>query len=67
MNKWKLDKTLPREVILAIVFMKRIHRRGLDFLGGPKTFTNFTGKQLLESFFNKVAGLQADSNTGVFL
>ena len=36
MNKWKLYKTLPREVILAIVFMKRIHRRGLDFLGGPK-------------------------------
>ena len=30
MNKWKLDKTLPREVILAIVFMKTIHRRGLD-------------------------------------
>ena len=29
MNKWKLDKTLPREVvILAIVFMKTIHRRG---------------------------------------
>ena len=28
MNKWKLDKTLPREVILAIVFMKKIHRRG---------------------------------------
>ena len=24
MNKWKLDKTLPREVILAIVFMKTI-------------------------------------------
>ena len=30
MNKWKLDKTLPREVILAIVFKKTIHRRGLD-------------------------------------
>ena len=30
MNKWKLDKTLPREVILVIVFMKIIHRRGLD-------------------------------------
>ena len=30
MNKWKLDKTLSREVILAIVFMKTIHRRGLD-------------------------------------
>ena len=30
MNKWKLDKTLPRKVILAIVFMKTIHRRGLD-------------------------------------
>ena len=30
MNKWKLDKTLPREVILAIVFMKTILRKGLD-------------------------------------
>ena len=73
--------------------MKTIHRRGLDSQavvlryslksGALKNFTNFTGKQLLESFFNKVAGLQArglllfqkriygdlheDSNTGVFL
>ena len=30
MNKWKLDKTLPREIMLAIVFIKTIHRRGLD-------------------------------------
>ena len=30
MNKWKLDKTLSREVILVIVFIKTIHRRGLD-------------------------------------
>ena len=30
MNKWKLHKTLQREVILAIVFMKTIHLRGLD-------------------------------------
>ena len=30
MNKWRLDKTLPREVMLAIVFMKTIHRIGLD-------------------------------------
>ena len=30
MNKSKLHKTLPREVILAVVFIKTIHRRGLD-------------------------------------
>ena len=47
--------------MLAIVFMKRIHRRGLDSQavvcrcslnsGALKNFTNFTGKQPLESFF----------------
>ena len=73
--------------------MKTIHRTGLNSQavvrrcslksGALKNFTNFTGKQLLESFFNKVAGLQTrglqlfqkrlygdlheDSNTGVFL
>ena len=30
MNKWKLDKNFPREVILTIVFMKTIHSTGLD-------------------------------------
>ena len=49
--------------------MKTIHRRGLDSQavvrrcslksGALKNFTNFTEKQLLESFFNEVAGLQA--------
>ena len=49
--------------------MKTIHRRGLDSQavvrryslksGALKNFTNFTGKQLLELFFNKIAGLQA--------
>ena len=49
--------------------MKTIHRRGLDSQavvrrcslksGALKNFTNFTGKQLLEPFFNKIAGLQA--------
>ena len=49
--------------------MKTIHRRGLDSQavvrrcslksGALKNFTNFTEKQQLESFFNKVAGLQA--------
>ena len=49
--------------------MKTTHRRGLDSqavvrrcslkLGALKKFTNFIGKQPLESFFNKVAGLQA--------
>ena len=49
--------------------MKTIYRRGLDSQAvvrrcslksvALKYFTNFTGKQLLESFFfNKVAGLQ---------
>ena len=27
-------------------------------IGGPKNFAIFTGKQLLESFLNKVAGLK---------
>ena len=49
--------------------MKTIHRTGLNSQavvrrcslksGALKNFTNFTGKQLLEPFFNKVAGLQA--------
>ena len=49
--------------------MKTIHPRGLGSQavvrrcslksGALKNFTNFTGKQLLESFFNKIAGLQA--------
>ena len=49
--------------------MKTIHRRGLDSQavvcrcslksGALKNFTNFTGKQLLGPFLNKVAGLQA--------
>ena len=30
-----------------------------------KNFTIFTGKHVLESLFNNVAGLRADSNTGV--
>ena len=73
--------------------MKAIHRRGLDSQAvvrryslksdAPKNLTNFTGKQLLELFFNKIAGLQARgvqlfqkrhhgdlhgvSNAGVFL
>ena len=48
--------------------MKTIHRRGLDSQavvrrcslksGALKNFTNFTEKQLLESFFNKAADLQ---------
>ena len=29
-NKWWLDKNLPQEETLAIIFMKAIHRRGLD-------------------------------------
>ena len=55
--------------MLAITFKKTIHRRGLDSQavvrrcslksGALKNFTNFTGKQLLELFFNKIAGLQA--------
>ena len=49
--------------------MKTIHPRGLDsqvFIrrcslksGALNNFTNFTGKQLLQPFFNKIAGLQA--------
>ena len=49
--------------------MKTIHRTGLNSQavvrrcslksGALKNFTNFTGKQLLEPFFNKIAGLQA--------
>ena len=49
--------------------MKTIHRIGLDSQtvvrrcslksGALKNFTNFTGKQLLEPFLNKIAGLQA--------
>ena len=49
--------------------MKTIHRTGLNSQavvrrcslksGALKNFTNFTGKQLLEHFFNKIAGLQA--------
>ena len=49
--------------------MKTIHQTGLDSQavvrrcwlrsGALKNFTNFTGKQLLEPFFNKIAGLQA--------
>ena len=64
-----VNETLLREVILVITFMKTIHRRGLDSQavvrrcslksGALKNFTSFTGKQLLESFFNKVKGLQA--------
>ena len=63
-----VNETLLREVILVITFMKTIHRRGLDsqavvrrcYLksGVLKNFTNFTEKQLLESFFNKAADLQ---------
>ena len=64
-----VNETLLREVILVITFMKTIHRRGLDSQavvrrcslksGALKNFTNFTEKQLLESFFNKAADLQA--------
>ena len=64
-----VNETLLREVILVITFMKTIHRRGLDSQavvrrcslksGALKNFTNFTGKQLLPSFFNNVTGLQA--------
>ena len=65
MNKWKLDKTLPREVIRAIVFMKAIHRRGLDsqavVLRCSRTFTNFTGKQLLESFLIKLQAFRLEA------
>ena len=60
---------MPREVILAIAFMKTVHRTGLNSQavvrrcslksGALKSFTNFTGKQLFEPFFNKIAGLQA--------
>ena len=60
---------MTREAILAIAFIKTIHRRGLDSQAvvrrcslkadALKHFTNFTGKQLLESLFNKVADLQA--------
>ena len=46
--------------------MKNIHRRGLDSPAvvrrcslEPGAFNNFTGKQLLEPFFNKIADLQA--------
>ena len=49
--------------------MKTIHRTGLNSQtvvrrcslksGALKNFTNFTGKQLLEPFFNKIAGLRA--------
>ena len=49
------------EVILAIAFMKTINRNGLGSQavvrrrslksGALKNFTNFTGKQRLESFF----------------
>ena len=49
--------------------MRTIHRRGLDSQavvrrcslksGALKNFTNFTGKQLLEPFFNKISGFQA--------
>ena len=49
--------------------MKTIHRIGLDSQavvcrcslksGALNDFTSFTGKQLLEPFFNKIAGLQA--------
>ena len=56
-------------MILAIVYMKDIHRRSLDSQavvrrcslksGALNHFTNFTGKQLLVSFFNKAAGFQA--------
>ena len=63
-----VNETLLREVILVITFMKTIHRRGLDSQavvrrcslksGALKNFTNFTEKQLLESFFNKAADLQ---------
>ena len=47
--------------------MKTIHRTGLNSQavvgrcslksGALKNFTNFTGKQLLEPFLNKIAGL----------
>ena len=49
--------------------MKTIHRTGLTSQAvvrrsslksaALKNFTNLSGKQLLESFFNKIAGLQA--------
>ena len=49
--------------------MKTIHRTGLNSQavvrrcslksGALKNFTNFTEKQLLEPFFNKIAGRQA--------
>ena len=68
-NKWWLDETIPREVILAIVFMETIHWRGLDSQaiarrcslksGALKDFINFTEKQLLESILNKVADVPA--------
>ena len=84
---------MPWEVILAIAFKKTIHRRGLDSQavvrrcslksGALKNFTNFTGKQLLESFLIKLQAfrleacnffqkrlygdLHEDFNTGVFL
>ena len=73
--------------------MKTIHRIGLDSQtvvrrcslksGALNDFTNFTGKQLLEPFLNKIAGLRLEacnifqkryhgdlhgvSNAGVFL
>ena len=55
--------------MLAITFMKTIHRTGLNSQavvcrcslksGALRNLTNFTGKQLLEPFLNKIAGLQA--------
>ena len=49
--------------------MKTIHRTGLNSQavvrrcslksGALRNLTNFTGKQLLEPFLNKIAGLQA--------
>ena len=84
---------MPWEVILAIAFKKTIHRRRLNSQavvrrcslksGALKNFTNFTGKQLLESFLIKLQAfrleacnffqkrlygdLHEDFNTGVFL